>query len=151
MAEASKLDILDQIAATLRAAFEDELGTDNHAIQVVSRMLVNPTGVLACVDMFPAASAEGTEALAFGDLEGEHIYTIRARTTQFDDAASQDILLRLQDGPDALCIPGILDEDETLNGLVSSLYMHDRSGFQLFPPGDLVGFTWNATVNPGIS
>ena len=151
MALASRRDILDEMAATLRAAFTDELGTDDEAIQVEGRMVVLPTPNLACVDMFPAPAAEGIETLAFGDLSGEPQFTIRVRTSTVDDVASQDILLQLMDEADPLFVPAILDEDPTLNGLVNSIYFHDPTGFQLFPPGDLVGFTWTVTVIPAES
>lgn len=150
MALAGKWELMQAIATLLRDAFVAEL-EDGHAIQVERGYVAIPTTELACVDVFPAPTARGTDTAGFGDLFGEYLLTIRVRTSSADELATQEVLVALSDDTNALSIPAILDTDPTLGGLATSVYLQDESGWRTYLPGDLPGFEWTVAVVPADS
>jgi hypothetical protein len=140
-------DILDAMADQIRAAVVAVTDID---VQVEPRMVNSPTP--PTIDMYPGDTSRGTESAAFG-LEGEFLFTVRARVSGNDVDAQQDLLLAFMDDVNALSIPMALLEDTTLGGLVADLSVRDPTGFVLYPYGEqsLVGFQFTCVVIRGDS
>jgi hypothetical protein len=68
-------------------------------------------------------------------------YTIRVRAGA-DTEPSAELLDQLMDPGDPASIKQRLEAEPTLGGLVSHLQVVKASGYQLFPPGDVLGATF---------
>lgn len=130
----------------MRTVLEGALG--ENVDQIVSGLNFNPTGL--SIDIYPADPFRGTESAGFGDTSGEYIFLVRARISGGDSAASQDDLLALMDDEDDLCLAAALMEDQTLNGLASTVDVEDSSGFRQYVGVDnknaYLGCQWTVTV-----
>ena len=136
------IDLLDAMADQIAAAI---FPATTHSMQVIPRMVSTPTP--PCIDMYPGDIARGTDAAAFG-MEGEFLFTVRARVGDNDEEGNQDLLLAFMDDYNALSVPMALLADPTLGGLASSLDIIDPTGFVVYPFGSesLVGFQFTARV-----
>ena len=90
-------------------------------VQVTGRMNPNPTP--PSIDIYPGDPFRDTPTAGFQDVGGELLFTVRARVTTIDNIAGQDLLLRLMDDEDDISVAGTLMEDQTLNGLASSVFV----------------------------
>lgn len=137
---------LTGILEGIAAALEDTLGDD--VDQIEPRLVFNPTGL--AIDVYPAHPFRNTDTAGFGDTSGEYLFIVRARIPTGDHEASQDALLRLMDDEDDLCLAAALMEDQTLNGLASSVDVAEPSGFRQYVGVDnktaQLGCQWNVTI-----
>lgn len=124
--------ILDQMAD----AIADALSGVDVDVQVEPRMVWNPTP--PCVDIWPADPSTDEELAGFDD-DGAKLISVRARVGTADHEAGQDLLLALMDPEDDLSIRVALEDDQTLNGYASSVFVRDQSGYQMFPTADNTG------------
>lgn len=137
--------LMDEMADTLRTAFS---AVTDVAVQVEGRMNDNPTP--PSIDIYPGDPFTGTEAAAFTDEAGEVIFTVRARVDTADNYAGQELLLAMMDITDGLSVATALQDDQTLNGHASSVYVQGPSGYVQFidagQQGALLGCSWSVTV-----
>lgn len=112
------IEIMDEMKSIL----DDVVGPE---IQVVRGLNLNPTGV--SIDIYPGDPFRESETAAFGD-RGEIIFTVRARTDLPDVDGSQEALLALMDDEHAMSVAMALQDDQSLNGLASSVKVDGPSG-----------------------
>lgn len=119
---------MDEMADTLRTAYSG-LDVD---IQVEPRLVLNPTP--PCIDIYPADTQRGTETAGFtaSGVDGELLFTVRARVSTADSEAGQDLLLAMMDDENDLCIAVPLSSDPTLGGLTSDLFVQPGTGYGLY-------------------
>lgn len=135
-------ELLDAMAGQIRTAFASVADVD---------IQVEPRRVAACspptIDMYPGDVSRGTEAAAFG-VNGEHLFTVRARVNENDEEANQDLLLAFMDDVNELSIALALLEDTTLGGIAVSLDCVDPTGYVLYPSGteEYLGFQFTCKV-----
>lgn len=135
---------MDEMGDTLATAFA---GSDLD-IQVVRRMTFNPTP--PCIDIYPATPFRADTTQGFGEVAGEFIFTVRLRASTADNEEGQDVILAFMDDADDLSVATALEDDQTLNGLASSVEVDGPSGF--VPYGDSgahgvqLGCEWTVTV-----
>ena len=142
MPSAENTDLLDAMAS----AIESVMASAPHDVQVAGRMVAAPNP--PCVDMYPGDVSRGTEAAAFG-VEGEFLFTVRARVSTNDADANQDFLLNMMDDVNAWSVPMALLDDPTLGGLASSVDVIDPTGYVMYPYGTsdtLLGFQFTCRV-----
>jgi hypothetical protein len=142
----------DEVAAVIQAMI-DSSATPNPAgfsleeIQVVGRQNLNPDGF--AIDVYPADPFRTPDAAGFGDITGAVNWVVRARIAG-DRDAEQDLLLLLMDEESDFAIATALMDDQTLNGLASSVEVDGPSGYTLYAdgPGDSfrLGVEWRVTV-----
>ena len=136
-------DLLDAMAEQIT----DSLGAlvETYRIQVKPRMVSAPTP--PTIDMYPGDISRGTEAASFG-LNGEFLFTVRARVNDNDEGSGQELLLGFMDDVNALSVAMALLDDPTLNGLASDLDVTDPTGYVSYPFGDqsLIGFQFTCKV-----
>jgi hypothetical protein len=115
-------------------------------IQVVPRMNLHPSGV--SIDIVPADPFRETSSAGFGETSGKLVFTVRVRTDVPDELGSQDAILALMDDEDASCVAAALQDDQTLNGLASSVEVDGPSGYRFYGdnPGAMLGVEWRVTV-----
>jgi hypothetical protein len=94
--------------------------------------------------VYPANPSREQEAAGMGDLFGAYMFTVRARFTMADNDSGQELALAMMNESDPLCLAVALSDDPTLNGLASSVYVQDPSGFLSFDPN--MGVTWTVEV-----
>ena len=142
MPSPQNMDLLDAMADTIRDALASVTDVD---VQVEPRMVSAPTP--PTVDMYPGDVSRGTDGRAFG-VDGEFLFTVRARVAMNDDVAQQDLLLGMMDEYNGLSVAGALYDEPTLNGLATSLDCIDPTGYVLYPFGQetLLGFQFTARV-----
>ena len=138
--------LLDAMADQIRETLAD---VTDVAVQVEPRMVNAPTP--PTVDMYPGDVSRGTDAASFGVLPsggGEWLFTVRARVSENDDVANQDLLLAFMDEVNDLSLARALDDDITLGGIATSLECRDPSGYVLYPFGQetLLGFQFTVAV-----
>jgi len=135
------LAIMDELAATLEADIDS-------VEQVTPRMNFKPTP--PSIDIYPGDPFRTDEGAAFQDVNGMLVFTVRARIATPDNEAAQDVLLGLMDDESDQCVAAVLQYDQTLNGLASSVEVEGPSGYQLFidsgGEGALLGVTWQVNV-----
>jgi hypothetical protein len=141
------IDVLEALAANIQTAADAD--TDVEYLQAVALRNFNPTP--PSIDIYPGdPSRDSFDTAGFTEIGGELDITVRARVTTADNAAGQLLLLRFMDDEDDLCIAGILQDDQTLGGLVSSVYVDGFTGFQLHDGaadgGPLMGAAWHVRV-----
>ena len=141
---AENAELLDAMANQIRAAVVAVTDVD---VQVEPRMVGAPTP--PTVDMYPGDVSRGTDAAAFG-LDGEFLFTVRARVATSDSAAQQDLLLAFMDDVNPLSLAVALTDDPTLGGLATSVDCVDPTGFVSYPSwvaGEtLLGFQFTCRV-----
>jgi hypothetical protein len=145
MPTATLAEIMDALADQIRSVIDDVTDVD---VQVEPRMILNPTP--PCIDMYTADPSEDSELRAFGDSVGGELITVRVRVGTADHAAGQDLLLALMDDQDPLSLVEAMNENDTLDGLASSVYPRERSGYITFidsaSDAALLGATWQVVV-----
>ena len=135
------VDLLEAMANRISVVLASYSGN----IQVIARMMSQPTP--PTIDMYPGDISRGTDAAAFG-LEGEFLFTVRARVNDNDEDSQQDLLLAFMDDHNALSVPMALLADPTLGGVATSVDVIDPTGFVVYPFGDqsLIGFQFTCRV-----
>lgn len=131
--------IMDELAASL----DDILPAD---WSVSGRLNLNPAE--PAIDVYPADPFRTTEEAGFGDTSGAYQFIVRARVAG-DVDGRQDLLLSLMDDEDALCVATKLQDDQTLNGLASSVEVDGPSGYTVYVEGTgaaLLGCEWRVAV-----
>ena len=138
---AENAELLDAMADQIRAA----VAAADVDVQVEPRLVPNPSP--PTVDMYPGDVSRGTEAAAFG-VNGEFLFTVRARVDTNDHEANQDLLLAFMDDINDLSLPMALLDEPTLGGLASDLDVVDATGFVSYPFGNetLIGFQFTCKV-----
>lgn len=143
MPSATIIEILDEMAATLRTAVSD-IG---FPVQVEPRYVLSPTP--PTLDIFPADPSREDTSAGMGEVAGALLFTVRARVSG-DQDAEQDLLLALIDEEDDLSVAAALMDDQTLNGLASSVYVQGPSGYRHYvdagSEGAYLGCEWHVTV-----
>lgn len=143
MPTASLVDLLDEMADTLRAAVSDV----GFPVQVEPRYIISPTP--PSLDIFPGDPAREDASAGFGDVAGQLVFTVRARVSG-DQDAEQDLLLAFMDEEDDLSVAGALMADQTLNGFASSVYAQGPTGYRQYvdsgDAGSYLGCEWRVTV-----
>ena len=142
MPSAENVDLLDAMAA----AVESVMASAPHDVQVAGRMIAAPNP--PCIDMYPGDVSRGTDAAAFG-VQGEFLFTVRARVQTNDADANQEFLLNMMDDTNAWSVPMALMDEPTLGGLASSVDVIDPTGYVLYPYGNaepLLGFQFTCRV-----
>jgi len=120
-------EILDELADTIRNVVSQVNDVD---VQVEPRMVIDPTP--PCIDMYPSTPSMDTGTEAFGDLIGGELVTVRVRVSTADSVAGQDLLLALMDDEDPLSLVSAITDEPSLNGLVSSMDLQGRTGYELY-------------------
>ncbi len=145
---ASLADLLDEMQAKLLAVVGPAV-TETE-VQVVGRRNFNPTP--PAIDIYPGDPFRESPGIAgFGETGGELIFTVRARVTTVDNIAGQELLLRFMDDEDPISVASTLMDDQTLNGLASSVYVEGNSGYLQYVEGGteggaLLGCEWRVRV-----
>lgn len=146
MATAPIADLLDEMAATLDSA----LGTS--VDQIVPRLHFNPSGL--SIDIYPDDPSRDPAAAGLGQPASEQwIFKVRARVDLGDNDGAQDVLLQLMDDEDDLSVAAALFDDQTLNGLATSVQVEGPSGYIAYTdnPGNMIGVEWRVTVMRALS
>ena len=125
-------ELLDAMADAIRTGLSTVTDVD---VQVEPYMVADPSP--PTIDMYPGDVARGTAAEAFG-LNGEFLFTVRARVPGNDPVANQALLNAFLDDVDSLSVPNALEDDHTLGGLAASLDCIDPTGLVLYPYGQEV-------------
>lgn len=138
---------MDELAATLEAVVGPAVAETE--FQVVGRLNPNPTP--PSIDIYPGDPFRDTTTAGFQETGGELLFTVRARVTTIDNTAGQNLLLRLMDDADDISIAGTLMDDQTLNGLASSVYVEGNTGYTRYldggaDSGGLLGCEWRVRV-----
>lgn len=146
MATAPITDLLDAMADLIQTVVASVDG-----VVVVPRLDLNPSGL--CVDIYPGDPSRDFDAGGFGEASGAWVFTVRARADFGDNAGAQDILLRLMDDEDQVSVAMALFDDQTLNGLATSVRVDGPSGFIAYAdnPGNMIGVEWRVTVLRALS
>lgn len=143
MPTASLIDLLDEMADTLRTAVSDV----GFPVQVEPRYVINPTP--PTLDIYPADPAREDSSAGFGSIAGEFVFTVRARVSG-DQDAEQDLLLAFMDEEDDLSVATALMDDQTLNGLASSVHAEGPTGYRQYvdsrDQGSYLGCEWRVIV-----
>ena len=118
-------ELLDEVAATLLAVVGPAVSEVE--VQVTSRRNLNPTP--PAIDVYPAPTFRSSpDEAGFGDIHGGLMLTVRVRVNTVDPIAGQDLLLRFMDEEDDISVAGTLMEDQTLNGLATSVFIEGNTG-----------------------
>ena len=112
---------------------------------------MNPNPTPPSIDIYPGDPFRDTPTAGFQEVGGELLFTVRARVTTVDNIAGQDLLLRLMDDEDDISVAGTLMEDQTLNGLASSVFVESQTGYTRYleggtESGGLLGCEWRVRV-----
>jgi hypothetical protein len=94
--------VMELLTETLETAFS---GSDPK-IEVTPGMNFNPTP--PAIDIYPADPFRTTEEAGYGEVSGALNFIIRARVTTAEFDGAQDLLLRLMDDEDDLCLADAL-------------------------------------------
>jgi hypothetical protein len=140
----SLLDIATALAAALAP-----IGDTIDGLQVTPFLNGNPTP--PSIDIYPGTPFQAGSGYGGDDLNV--YFTIRARTTFADSVAGQQGLYQLLDAGGPESVRARLEEDQTLGGVVQSLWVVDDavSGFTEYVEdsqtgGRLVGCEWRVMV-----
>lgn len=132
--------IMDELAAVL----DDTLSLEG--FQVVGRLNLSPTE--PAIDIYPADPFRTPEEAGFQEINGALNFIVRARVAG-DADGRQDLLLALMDDEDDLCVAAALEDDQTLNGLASSVDVQGPSGYTQYVEsagGAYLGCEWRVRV-----
>ena len=140
-------DLMDEMADVLLAVVGP--ATAETEVQVTGRLNPNPTP--PSIDIYPGDPFRDVTTAGFQQTGGELLFTVRARVTTIDNTAGQNLLLRLMDDEDEISVAGTLMEDQTLNGLASSVYVESNTGYTRYLDGGaegsgLLGCEWRVRV-----
>jgi hypothetical protein len=130
--------IADELAAVIAAENFPALE------QVHARLNLDATP--PSIDVYPGEPFFSTDAQGF-DGRGAYNFTVRCRVGSTDADAQQDVLLDLADWDEGLA--RVLEDDQTLNGLASSVSVTGPTGFRPYRGrGDMVqiGCEWSVNV-----
>lgn len=138
---AIKEALADQLREALTDVFDE--------IQVEPGLVWRPTP--PTVDVYPASPYQNR--IAFGVVENELRFTVRARMGTPDHDAAQRALDELCDPVGDASITLAIESDPTLGSTVSDATVTEGpSEYGVFPmpdgSGDLIGATWTVTVTP---
>src|SRR5262245_11818269 len=129
---------LDAVAGQLQT----ELGPVVDGVQIVPRMVVNPTP--PTIDIYPAPDGF-QEQIAFG-YDQHAVFVVRASVSTADQDAGQDLLLELLDPRGPASVLQALMADPSFGGAVDDSTVTGISGFlpYTFDPngGSLLGAEW---------
>lgn len=140
--------LLRQICDELAATISDQGFAKVE--QVRGRLNLDPTPL--SIDIYPADPMTDDRPRGFGPPFGAYVLTVRARVGGADHEAAQDALLDLMDWHDGLA--NVLEDDQTLNGLASSVSVAGPTGLRPYRgKGDeiLMGCEWSVNVIPAES
>ena len=149
MATATLGELLDEMADTLLAVVGPAVPSEVE-VQVTGRRNFNPTP--PTLDIWPGDPFRSTpDTAGFQETGGDLVFTVRARVNTVDIIGGQDLLLRLMDDEDDISVAAALMDDQTLNGLASSVYVEGNSGFIEYrgdsgDEGGLLGCEWRVRV-----
>jgi hypothetical protein len=145
-------DILDELAAVLRADIGAVLAGDGVDAEIEPRLVLSPSES-PCIDMYPAP--RDATAAAFGDLAGFYVVNVRARVTVPDDEVSQDVLMDMTDDLHELCVAASLESDPTLNGWATQVVVDAESFSGLLDMSQagrpMIGCTWRVLIGQAVS
>lgn len=145
MPTATLAEIMDALADQIRDAMDN---VTDVAVQVEPRIVLNPTPPV--IDIYPADPSNDSALRAFGDLVGGELLTVRARVSTAEHEGGQDLLLAFMDDEDPLSVLLAIHDDDTLNGIASTLDVRGRSGYITFvdtvSDASLLGCTWDVVV-----
>lgn len=141
----SLVAILDELA--------DKLADLPDVEQIRGRLNLDPTP--PCVDIYPGDPFASQDEAGFGTDIGAYTFTVRARVATADHEAGQETLLAWMDDTSDTSVAVLLEDDQTLNGLASSVYVTGPSGFRHYidhagQPAYL-GCEWSVKVLPETS
>lgn len=104
----------------------------------------NPYPTPPSIDIFPADTAREDDTRGFQEHGGTHMVTVRFRFTSVDEIAGHELLYRVMDEEDDISIVAALEDDQTLNGLASSVVCVQSSGMREYPErgGSHLGCDW---------
>lgn len=132
-----QLEMAEKIAAAVDAA------DPPIEIQVAHLYVLSPTP--PTVDIWLGGQIRDTQTAGFQDISGEHLFTVRARVNTIDPDGGQELLIRLMDDEDDISVAAALMDDQTLNGLASSVDVVEFTGLQ-DGGSDLLACTWRVRV-----
>lgn len=114
----SLLELREEMVSVLDGVLNT---TGEFPVQIAPRRLMSPTPPV--VDMWPGSQGEQRDpaAAGFGDVNGALLFTVRARVAAADNEAEQELLYAFCDEDDPRCVAAVLMDDQTLNGLASSV------------------------------
>lgn len=139
---------LSEIIAEVANKIRDAIAPTVPDIQVEPRRNINPTA--PSIDIYPGEPFRDDEGQGFGEVAGAIHLTVRARVSTVDYEANYDFLIELMDEESDTGIANILMDDQTLNGMASSVRvdLHSGIGFYEDVPGKgaLPGCHWPVTV-----
>jgi hypothetical protein len=107
------------------------------------------------IDIYPPddTEPEPEAALGFGQIVGEEtiVWTVRARVNTADYEGGQLLLLEFADPASSYCVASALEDEQTLNGYVSSVNVGSPSGHRFYSDvgeGPHLGIQWRVeTIN----
>jgi hypothetical protein len=139
---ATLAEILDEMADAIRNVLDD---VTDIAVQVEPRWVVNPT--FPCVDMYPGDPSTDQTVAAFGEIIADELVNVRARIDVTGAEETQNVLLALMDDEDPLSVMLAVEDDQSLNGIASSVSVRSRSGYVAFSAdGSVIGCLWTVEV-----
>ncbi len=146
--------MIEEIAAALAEKLSEIEGIK----QVVDHLNTNPS--TPSIDIYPADPFATTDESGFGPRNPSVNFIVRARVNATDHEGNQRVLLRLMD--DSLIASSVgllLEDDQTLNGLATSVDVEGPSGFRHYVDvggvrhGQIarLGVEWTVRVLPAYS
>lgn len=146
--------MLDGLADVLRTTVAATLAADDIDIQVEPRMTPNMSAPI-CIDIYQSGLARSSAAAGFGDISGQYVITVRARSNPNDSDEVSDIFVDMQDDFHDLSVAAALESSPTLNGYATDVAV-DPDGFDAgleFPgvTSPLIGCTWRVLVGVAFS
>lgn len=98
--------------------------------QIVSGLNITPN--TPCIDIYPADPFADDDEAGFGDHVSGYTFAVRARVGTLDHDGAQDVLLDWMDGLSDTGVAALLEDDQTLSGLASSVRVTGPSGYRHF-------------------
>lgn len=117
--------LMDEIAAVI----DDILGPGtlgNDGFSVTGRLNLDPA--IPAVDVYPADPFITQDIRGFQEPATMLNFVVRARVNG-DERGRQDVLLTLMDPDHENCVAVALEDDQTLNGLATSVVVDGPSGY----------------------
>ena len=136
--------LMSQMADQIRNALSAVTDVD---VQIEPRLVWNPTP--PTIDLYPGDPFLDAELAGFGEPD-QPVFTVRARVQTADTDAGQDLLVALMDPEDELSVSVALEDDPTLDGLATDIYVQGQAGWAQYPDvsgqGALLGYQWRVAV-----
>jgi hypothetical protein len=140
--------IMEAMANQITAALSGTADPLIEQLQVTPLLNINPTP--PSIDIYPADPFQ--EGLAFGTVNNELRFSVRARVTTADHEAGQTLLLNMMDPAAATSLASAIASDRKLGNTVQSLSVEGPSGFGIYQDaggeGSLLGAVWTVRVFP---